>query len=172
MRDEQGYDEFFADVIGDAVGVAERVLGNRDAAEDAAVEALARAHLRWRILRNDPHKKARVLRAAINAAIDIERSDQRRRIREQKVLQVTPIAYDHLVVDRLILSDALRHLPTRQRDAIVLRYLADLPQEEVASTMGVSSSSIQVHLRRGLQALGQSLADEVTGGADNVDAGT
>jgi len=171
MRDEQQYEEFFAEVIGDAVAVAERLLRNREAAEDAAVDALARAHLHWRTLRNDPHRRARVLRAAINAAIDAERSNSRRRAREEKALYGMPVAYDHLVVDRVVLSDALSHLPARQRNAIVLHYLVDLPQSEVASTMGVSPSSIQVHLRRGLRALGQSLADEVTGGADHVDAG-
>jgi DNA-directed RNA polymerase specialized sigma24 family protein len=54
-RDE-GYDEFFAAVIGQAVRVAERVLHDRPAAEDAAVEALARAHLRWGSLRDEPHR--------------------------------------------------------------------------------------------------------------------
>ncbi len=75
---DDGYDEFFVGVIGQAVGVANRVLGDHVVAEDAAVEALARAHLRWGRLRDDPHRQAWVLRVAINAALDAQRSSRRR----------------------------------------------------------------------------------------------
>ena len=48
---------------------------------------------------------------------------------------------------------ALRKLPTRQREAVVLRFYGDLPLAEVASTMGVSEGSVKTHIHRGLAAL-------------------
>lgn len=49
--------------------------------------------------------------------------------------------------------DALRALPARQRDAVVLRYWGELGVDEVATTMGVSRNSVKTHLQRGLAAL-------------------
>ena len=52
--------------------------------------------------------------------------------------------------------DALRALPARQRDAVVLRYWGELGIDEVATTMGVSRNSVKTHLQRGLAALVES----------------
>jgi RNA polymerase sigma factor (sigma-70 family) len=49
--------------------------------------------------------------------------------------------------------DALRDLPTRQRDALVLRYYAELGIDDIARTMGVSRNSVKTHLQRGLAAM-------------------
>jgi RNA polymerase sigma factor (sigma-70 family) len=169
-RDE-AYDEFFAGVIGQAVKVAERVLNDRSAAEDAAVEALARAHLRWRSLRDKPYRQAWVLRVAVNAAFDARRSELRRRNRDRLGFgAASTFEFEQSSVERIVLAEALWRLPGRQREAVALRYVADLPQEEVAAAMGVSAGSIQVHIRRGLSALGRQLAHEITEGSHDVDA--
>jgi len=52
---------------------------------------------------------------------------------------------------------ALRRLPTRQREALVLRFYGDLSLAEVASTMGVSEGAVKTHLHRGLAALAPQL---------------
>ena len=52
---------------------------------------------------------------------------------------------------------ALRALPTRQREAIVLRYYADLSEAETAELMGVSRGAVKSHTFRGMAALKQSL---------------
>lgn len=56
--------------------------------------------------------------------------------------------------------DALRGLPLRQRDAVVLRYWGELGIEEIAATMGVSRNTVKTHLKRGLAAL-----EDLLGGA-------
>jgi DNA-directed RNA polymerase specialized sigma24 family protein len=53
--------------------------------------------------------------------------------------------------------DALRELPRRQRDCVVLRYYLELPVAEIAATLGLSSNSVKTHLQRGLRALGTRL---------------
>lgn len=173
MSTEAGedFDDFFAGMIGEAVRVATRVLDDRSAAEDAAVEALARAHLRWPRLREDPCRHAWVLRVTINAALDIQRSDRRRRDREFRSRRQTAASrFEEASIDRLVLSEALRRLPRRQREAVALRYLADLPEKHAADAMGISIGSVKVHVRRGLSALGGPLAREITGGACDADA--
>ena len=53
--------------------------------------------------------------------------------------------------------EALRDLPGRQRDCLVLRYYHELGIEEIASTLGLSANSVKTHLGRGLAALETSL---------------
>jgi len=48
---------------------------------------------------------------------------------------------------------ALRRLPERQREAIVLHYYADLPEAEIAATMRISRGAVKSHTARGMSAL-------------------
>jgi RNA polymerase sigma-70 factor (sigma-E family) len=47
----------------------------------------------------------------------------------------------------------LRDLPERQREAIVLRYYADLSEAEIAATMRISRGAVKSHTARGMSAL-------------------
>ena len=60
--------------------------------------------------------------------------------------------------DHLRVLQAVRHLPTRQRDCVTLRYFDELSLEEIATTLGVSINSVKTHLRRGLDRLSVALA--------------
>jgi RNA polymerase sigma-70 factor (sigma-E family) len=59
--------------------------------------------------------------------------------------------------ERRAVVEALRELPTRQRDALVLRYFLDLGIDEIAVTMGISRNSVKTHLQRGLGSLERSM---------------
>ena len=163
--DDGDFEDFFADVIGDAISVATRLLDDRALAEDAAVEAMARAHLRWSALSVDPFRRPWVLRVAINAALDIQRSERRRRVREARSARAAVNGeFEQESLDRLVLTGALVKLPRRQREAVQLRYLVGLSERDAASMMGVSAGALKVHLRRALTALGGPLTHEITGG--------
>ena len=56
--------------------------------------------------------------------------------------------------------DALRGLPHRQRDCVVLRYYDELGIDDIASTLGISRNSVKTHLGRALDALERDLAAE------------
>ncbi len=56
-------------------------------------------------------------------------------------------------VELIELRDALIALPIRQRSAIVLRYLCDLPEEEIAATLKCRRSTVRTLVRRGLAEL-------------------
>ncbi len=57
------------------------------------------------------------------------------------------------VVLRQALLAALFRLPRRQRDAVALRYLADMSEVEVADAMSISQGSVKTHLHRALRSL-------------------
>jgi hypothetical protein len=61
---------------------------------------------------------------------------------------------------RLALAAALAKLPRRQREAVVLRYLADLPERDVAAALGISPGTVGAHVHRGLAALRQWLGED------------
>jgi DNA-directed RNA polymerase specialized sigma24 family protein len=48
---------------------------------------------------------------------------------------------------------ALRDLPARQREALVLRYYADWPDPQIAAAMGISRRALNASIRRGMSAL-------------------
>jgi RNA polymerase sigma factor (sigma-70 family) len=49
--------------------------------------------------------------------------------------------------------DALRTLPRRQRDCLILRYYDELGIDDIAETLGISRNSVKTHLTRGMRAL-------------------
>ena len=51
------------------------------------------------------------------------------------------------------LSAAIRELPQRQREVVVLRYFLDLSEEQIASWLGVSTGSVKRHAFRATAAL-------------------
>ncbi|SRR6266516_4603373 len=55
---------------------------------------------------------------------------------------------------------ALRRLPPRQREVVVLRYFADLPEQETAVAMGVSCGTVKSTTSRALAALARMLQEE------------
>lgn len=130
-----------------AYQVAYRVLGDRGDSEDVAQEALARAALRWARLAERPN--GWVVRVAGNLAIDRYR---RRRRLVLTAVEARPTA-DLTVGERLDLAKALSSLPRRQRQAVVLRYLADWSEQDVARELGCSVGTVKSSCSRGIRAL-------------------
>jgi RNA polymerase sigma factor (sigma-70 family) len=61
--------------------------------------------------------------------------------------------------------DALRALPTRQREVLVLRHYLELSEAEIAETLGISRGSVKAHASRGSAALRQLLAGHLDEGS-------
>ena len=134
-----------------AYRVGFRLLQDPTAAEDVAAEALARAWSRWS--RVSGYAEPWVARVAGNLALG-----QLRRRRPTTMAAPRPATdMDERVVTRLQLASALQGLTSRQRDVVVLRYLADLPEAEVARLLGCSTGSVKTHASRGLSTLRRTL---------------
>ncbi len=56
--------------------------------------------------------------------------------------------------------DALRRLPDRQREVLVLRFYLDLSEAEIAADMKISPSTVRSTAHRGLTALGRLLGEK------------
>src|SRR5581483_6748069 len=65
-----------------------------------------------------------------------------------------------VLLERDAVVAALRDLPDRQREAIVLRYYADLSEAEIAAAMGISRGAVKSHTARGMSALRAALERE------------
>lgn len=140
------FEESFEELYARAYGVAYQLLGRRTEAEDVAQETLARAFVHWRKIRS--YAEAWVVRVAGNLAIDAWR--RHRRLQHEAAPEGRTPGPDAARVD---LHRALRRLSRRQREVLVLRFLADLPEADVAKALGCSVGSVKVHASRGLAAL-------------------
>ncbi len=67
------------------------------------------------------------------------------------------LAPEDAVVLRLTLAEALRALPARQRDAVVLRYVVDMSEADVALALGVAPGTVKSHLHRAVARLRSAL---------------
>jgi RNA polymerase sigma-70 factor (ECF subfamily) len=130
------------------VGSLSLYLGRRDQAEDLAQEALIRVCARWDEVRQASSPSAWAHRVAFNLA----KSQGRReatwaRLRVRAVPRVDE-AREHDSADALAVRAAVASLPTVQRQAVILRYFADLPIREVAAVMECPENTVKTHVRR------------------------
>jgi RNA polymerase sigma-70 factor (ECF subfamily) len=121
------------------------VAGDPDVAVEGTDEAFARAYADWRRVGQMNSPGGWVYRVALN----VVRRRMRRVALEQRMSAPPAVAQ---VVDREIWT-VVQQLPERQRVAVVLRYLLDLPEKEVATAMGVSRGTVASALAAARQRL-------------------
>jgi RNA polymerase sigma factor (sigma-70 family) len=130
-----------------------------DDPEDIAQEAFAR------LMSSGPRMDdpAPYLRAIV-CNLTRNRHRHLRVVRENGVRQLAAAAHEPSSEQSAILREehaevvaALAGLPARRREAIVLRYWLDLPEREIAQTMGTSVGTVKSQISRGLTALAQAL---------------
>lgn len=141
------FDEAFPVLFPRCCRLGFRLLADRAAAEDVAAEAMARAYTRWASLSETSYFEAWVLRVTANLAID--------QLRRQRVdsVELRAEQFDDDVALRVTLEAALSRLPTRQREVVVLRHLADLSEAQIVALTGLSTGTVKTHLRRALASL-------------------
>ena len=129
------------------------VAGDPHVAADATDEAFARAYANWRRVERMSSPGGWVYRVAVN----VVHRRMRRAALERRVLE--PPAEVARVVDREIWA-VVQQLPERQRVAVVLRYLLDLPEQEVAMAMGISRGTVASALAAARRRLAAWLTEE------------
>ena len=137
------------------VRMARLFVDDRNAAEDLVQEAFIRlARSAHRI--KDDRKAAAYLRSIV---LNLARDHNRRglvSLRHRLPLDDTEASTEDIVVlteEHQQVVEALRELPHRQRDCLVLRYFEQLGVDEIAGTLGISRNSVKTHLTRGMRAL-------------------
>ena len=132
------------------VRVAYALCGDRDRAEDFAQDALLGLYRAWARLDGPPD--AYVYRSIANARASWW---QRRGRHETTSLVPDRAGLDESGAseDRVVLVQALTALPRRQRQVVVLRFVADLGVDETAAALGISAGTVKSQTHKGLAAL-------------------
>ena len=130
------------------------VTGDIDMSADAVSEAFARALEHWSRVSAMANPTGWTYRVALNVA----RRSARRSTMERRLLARTPKPPD-VPAPAGELWAIVGVLPRRQREVVVLRYIADFPEAEIASVLGISRSTVSSTLADARRRLG-SLLDE------------
>jgi len=144
------------------VGLARLLLDDRAQAEEVVQEAFARTYASWGRIRDRDDALPYVRQAVVNLA----RGGLRRR-RTARGARLAP-APDAVSAETAAatrerkreIADAVRVLPRRQRECVVLRYYLDCSIAEAAAALKISTGSVKQHLHRAHAALALDLGTE------------
>ncbi len=166
LRRERSADEavyaLYAEQYKSLVRLAAMLVRDTPTAEEVVQDSFVAMHAGWQRL-EDTEKALAYLRQAV---VNKSRSVLRHRIVVEKNLQNPPPdmpSAEHgafTLLERDEVVKALRGLPERQREAIVLRYYLDLPEADIAAAMGISRGAVKSHTSRGMAALRAALEEQ------------
>ena len=153
--DQSSFEEFYEAEHGRLVTSVLLATGQADTARDAADEAFLRALMAWPRVSAMASPAGWTYRVALNVA----RRRERRRTLERTLLarrspppDVPAPAGEAWAV--------VAELPPRQRTAIVLRFVADMTEAQIASVMGITRSTVSSTLADASRTLARSLDEE------------
>jgi RNA polymerase sigma-70 factor, ECF subfamily len=151
------FEEFYRACFDRLVGQLALVTGSLPEAEDLVQEAFLRAAARWPRLRHYDVPEQWVRRVALRLAINQFRRARRRGAALVRLgpPPVTPPAS----ADALALDAALRTLPIRHRQVVVLHYLLGLSVEEIGRELVLPVGTVKSQLHRARQTLARQLAE-------------
>lgn len=160
MRARTGFEAFYLANYGRLVAMISAMCGDRAEAEDVAQEAFARALIRWDRLGGYDLPEAWVRKVALRIVIDSGR--RRLRIARARSRFATPpperVAPSREAIGDTDLGQALLRLPMRDREVLVLHYLADLPVRQIAADCGISPETVKTRLAAGRRKLERELS--------------
>lgn len=157
-RRPEAIDRLLAEHGAEIQAVAQVILRDRDEAADVLEETVIAAWEKASSLRDPAALRSWLLRIATNRALS------RRRMTARLVsidLAGEPPGLDPRlrVETHLAILEGLRVLAPRERAAIALHYLADLPVEDVARAMGTSPNTVKTQLREALAKLRREMGE-------------
>jgi RNA polymerase sigma-70 factor (ECF subfamily) len=155
MSSSVEFEWFFTAHYGRVVRVLSAAWGDEEAAADAAQEAFARAFARWRRVQAMARPDGWVYVTAANLM-------KRREPKHQAVELGTDLSAPDLsepVATKLSLRGAVAVLPPRQRQVVILRYLAEMSTVEVAEALGCAEGTVKSTLHSALKAMRVELED-------------
>jgi len=152
------FEDFFRERYGQLFAGLCLITGSRQEAEELAQEAFVRILERWDRVVSFDDPGGYLFTTAMNLF--------RKRYRRGRLLDLLPMLGREsddafgLVDERDALLRALRDLPPRQRAAVVLTAMFDLPSEEAGRLMGISDSTVRVLAKRARTELRAIVGDE------------
>lgn len=156
---EQAVTQLYSEHYRPLVRLATLLVRDYATAEEVVQDAFVAMHKAWRRLR-DPNKALSYLRqSVVNRARSVLRHRAVAEKHTPKAVPDVPSAEQGAMgqLERSAVIDALRTLPNRQREVIVLRYYGDLSEAQIADAMGISRGAVKSHSARGITALRSAL---------------
>lgn len=148
------FDEWYQDAHPRVLATLLLVTGNLDLAADGTDEAFTRALGRWNSVGQMQSPTGWTVRVAINVA---RRRARRSSIEARLLRRELPVAEVPAAAGEAWM--AVRDLPERQRQVVVMRYVADLPEAEIAKSLGISRSTVSDALTDARRRLAVLLSD-------------
>ena len=149
--------DLFRDHHLELVRLALLMVGDLATAEDVVQDAFERLHRGWHGLRQPSSGLAYVRSSVLNGCRSVHRRAAVARKHVPRLAAESPGAPGEdpasAAENRGELAAALRLLPRRQREVLVLRYYLDLPDDQIARDLGLAMSSVRSARRRALAAL-------------------
>ena len=137
------------------VRLATLLVGDRATAEDVVQDCFIAMHRAWWRLRDTGSALPYLRRAVINKCRSVLRhravADRHHPLPAPQLPSAEESAL--AVVQRSSVLAALRALPARQREVVVLRYYADLSEAQIAAAMGISRGAVKAHASRAKDSL-------------------
>lgn len=155
--DGEGFSDWYRHHYRRVYAVALATCRSRELAQEATDEAFVRAAERWSRVGAMASPAGWACRVAANEAKRLGR-------RASRQTNSVESASVELGSD-LDLWSAVSRLPRRQREAVALRYIADLTEDEVAKTMGISPGAASATLSSARARLASTLGADAEGGA-------
>jgi RNA polymerase sigma-70 factor (sigma-E family) len=136
------------------------MLGDRGAAEDVVQDAFLGLYRHWSRLTDPGNALGYARSAVLNGCRNVLRRRGRPRRQDTAVVASESAEAAVLVGEehRQVLA-AIRALPDRQREALVLRFYLDMSEEEIARAMGISRGTVKSATSRAIAALGRRLKE-------------
>ncbi|MEH1129549.1 SigE family RNA polymerase sigma factor [Micromonospora sp. CPCC 206061] len=170
VDDTQDYVEFVSARLARWHRAAYLLCGDEHRADDLVQTTVTKLYVHWKRARAADNLDGYVHRMLVRAFID------ERRLAWSKVwlMSATPERHgagDTGVEDRDLVVRALDALPKGQRTVLVMRFLCDMPVEEVAAAMRCSTGNVKAQTSRGLATLRERLGGELAGALPGGDRG-
>jgi RNA polymerase sigma-70 factor (sigma-E family) len=136
------------------------MLSDRAAAEDVVQEAFCGLYRRWNQLSDTDKALSYVRSSVINGCRSALRKRRLPRGLRWEPAGESPESAVLISEEHQEVLAAMRRLPARQREAVVLRFYLDLGEEEIAASMRVTRGTVKSTTSRALAALGKMLGEQ------------
>lgn len=150
------FDAFYRSEYAGVLSILAGLVHSRAVAEELTQDAFLRAHRLWAEVSAHPNPEAWVRRVAINLSM----SWLRRRSAEARSL----LRWSRGRKDWVGLAEpavdwwaAVRQLPRRQAQCVLLFYAEDMSVADIAEHLGVAEGTVKAHLHKGRRALAEAL---------------
>lgn len=154
--DDAAFEALVGPLVEPAIRLAYSMLGDRSEAEDATQEAITRAWRKLHQVRPGMPVRPWFLAIVVNQCRNVRRTRWFTTIRVANIFG----GRSEPDLDRLDLERALERLPAIDRQAIFMHFYLDVPVDEVAGALGISSSAARARIYRACHRLRPDLVEE------------